>query len=482
MKLSDKEIARRIQEWRNIKILHEKSRTRNEKLKKKNKRQKQEIKKLKVDNLALQALVEKQALQIEELQKIVFGKKKKDYDEKDDFDNSNKPKKEKKPRSKKSYRREKPKPEDITEIRKHEINNCPDCGEELRRKKLIIYWEEDIPLPVAEGEKGHNIIEHQVEKGYCLKCKKWHRAQEIPPKKVVLGQKVKFFVCYLNILLRMSYSQIRHFLRDIYHFKISDGEIAKIMEKGAIKLRPEFERIKKKLQESKGVHLDETSWHKLYLWVMTGIESDDVIYLAGKNRGNGNIDDLLSKDFNGVRVSDAYPAYKNKSGEGQQCWSHPHRKIRDLAKSKKLSKTKRKHCQKAYKKFSEIYEALRNYIQEPFEKTKREQQKQTLQEEINSFRKPQKCDPEKLKNIRKQFYTYEKEWLACMDYENVPCDNNKAERMLRHFIIKRKISFGTRNEKSSETFQILASVFMSIWQKNKNSDNFIKNIFNSFAW
>jgi hypothetical protein len=104
------------------------------------------------------------------------------------------------------------------------------------------------------------------------------------------------------------------------------------MEQSGRKLRLEFERIKEKLQRSKGVHLDGTTWRDLYLRVMTGIESDNVLYLAGKTRRNGNIDDLLGKGFEGVCVSDAYPAYKNKDGRGRRCGAHPYGKLLDLSK------------------------------------------------------------------------------------------------------------------------------------------------------
>jgi len=56
----------------------------------------------------------------------------------------------------------------------------------------------------------------------------------------------------------------------------------------------------------------------------------------------------------------------------------------------------------------------------------------------------------------------------------VPSDNNKAERMLRHFVIKRKISFGTKTEKSSKAFNINASVLMTYWQRFR--ENFFVEI------
>lgn len=95
--------------------------------------------------------------------------------------------------------------------------------------------------------------------------------------------------------------------------------------------------------------------------------------------------------------------------------------------------------------------------------------------QIRVWSKPNDSDPKKLKNIKLQFINYEEEWFTCLDYDGVPCDNNKAERMLRHFVIKRKISFGTKTKKTSENFSVLASVFMTYWKKYE------KNFFSQIA-
>ncbi len=68
----------------------------------------------------------------------------------------------------------------------------------------------------------------------------------------------------------------------------------------------------------------------------------------------------------------------------------------------------------------------------------------------------------------------EDQWLTCMDFEGIPCDNNKAERMLRHFVIKRKISFGNKTPKGSRAFEIDASVLMTFWKKY--ADSFFEKI------
>ena len=42
---------------------------------------------------------------------------------------------------------------------------------------------------------------------------------------------------------------------------------------------------------------------------------------------------------------------------------------------------------------------------------------------------------------------------------DVPADNNAAERSLRHLVISRKVSGGTRSEQGTESKMTLASIF-----------------------
>jgi len=211
------------------------------------------------------------------------------------------------------------------------------------------------------------------------------------------------------------------------------------------------------------------------MWVKTSVKTDDVLYIAGKTRGKGNADELIGNDYKGIRITDGYNAYKNQPGIHQLCWSHPHTKLKNLAYSKTLTKDKGMHCYENYCDFEEIYTKLRRYIKESFDPGERKKQKNELLKEIKKWRKADKKDPKKLKNIKLQFRDEEvSKWLTCMDFEGIPCDNNKAERKLRHFVIKRKISFGNKSEKGHETFSILASVLMTYWKRYK--DNFFPEL------
>ena len=60
------------------------------------------------------------------------------------------------------------------------------------------------------------------------------------------------------------------------------------------------------------------------------------------------------------------------------------------------------------------------------------------------------------------------ELFVFIRFEGIPSDNNAAERILRHTVVKRKISGGTRSSRGSETKSILTSLFDTWKLQNKN--------------
>jgi hypothetical protein len=59
------------------------------------------------------------------------------------------------------------------------------------------------------------------------------------------------FVNFQSTILKMSYSIIKNFLKIIYGIEISEGEIRNILAKEAEIIRPEYERIRKRITSQK---------------------------------------------------------------------------------------------------------------------------------------------------------------------------------------------------------------------------------------
>lgn len=421
-----------------------------------------------IKQLTLQ--IEKLTLQVEELNKIVFKPKKKKL-------KSKKISKITKERTKASYKRRVPKDSEITKKINHPIDVCPDCHTKLTSKKIVIFYIEDINLPTEKTNHLKTVEKHFVEKGYCNKCRKYHSSIKIPTTKVVIGKNTRMYITYLAILLRSSYSQILKLFKDTYSFKLSEGEISNILNSEAQSLKPEFERLKKSIRKQAGIHMDETPYKvytgKLgnYAWILTGTDNEDVVFDIGKSRGKG-VAKKLQGDTKLIGISDDYNAYSKLFKIHQLCWAHPNRKLRDLADSDKLEDKTKKHCTKVYLEFNSLYNDLQEILDKDLPTKDMEKLEGDFKDRLIKLSQPHKKDPDKLKRIKKGLLRNQDKYFTCLHYKGIPIDNNKAERGLRHLVLKRKISFGARTQKGADRLSILMSVLLSLW--NRNHDMFFQ--------
>lgn len=442
------------------------------------------VAKLEAENKELREKLEKALLYIEQLQQAVFRKKRRgDDDDEDgnDDENDSKSNSGHGNRSKSSYRRSVPQEDEITDEEEYHIENCPNCSTALARQKVLEFFIEDI-LPIFEWYKNlKKVTRLKITTGYCPKCQKKVSAMPIPKQKVSLGNNIKQLIVFQSTIQQLSYSQIIDFAQSCLQFKLAKGEIANILEKQANRLKPAYEDLKQSIRGAPGAHIDETSWRTIkgsqgdFAWTMTGANSADVLYLLGRSRGKGNAKELIGENFNNIGITDGYGAYKNifKAGKHALCWSHPHRTLRDLKNSKCLTNEKKQQCKSVYQKFAQLYVDVRKIQSSPFSKQQRLKDKDRLMKIFEEIIKPDKNDPAKLKTLKETLKKDKEKYFVCIINPNIPPDNNKAERSLRHLVIKRKKSFGSKTQKGADIMSVLYSVVMSLW--NRGKENFFEN-------
>lgn len=445
MKLTEQEINERLIRLRNLERLYPRARARIVFLEKENKLLKQRIKELEKKDKDKDQKIEAMAFQLEQISNKLFGKKPV---------NRITQKKEKKERSALSYQR--PLPKKITKTELHPIQDCIHCQGKLQGKHVKVFFEEDIPLPIEPI-----ATKHEVEVGYCSACKRQSSGYPIPSKKVILGDNVKKYVCILSIVNRLSHAQIQSHLNDVFKLYLSTGEIGNMLQEEADKLRPEYQTLKESVLSQVGTHYDETGWkvqkeeQGKYAWVATGTENNDTVFSLGRSRGKGNIDDIGKGK---IGISDDYGAYKNAFAKHQLCWAHPQTKLRVLAESGEFEEKKRKHVTMIYLQFSTLYRTIRKKYGEelsPYLKKK-------FQVTFKRLAKWHNLDPTPLVKIKESLRKNREKYFTFLDHPTIPIDNNKAERSLRHLVIKRKICFGSRTQRGAETTSILASVILSL--------------------
>lgn len=465
-KLSDEEIRKRLIRLQNLERLYA-----DLKLK---------YQALQEENIALKAtiqaqslLIEQLKLRIEELERMVFGRRKKpDQPVAPSTNGSSKRDSSKRPSL--SYRRPKPDEDEIASVERHPLSACPDCGSSLTKVTIVERYVEDL-LPLSDWWKAlKRITKHLITTGYCGHCKERKSAIPISAHAVTLGANVKQFVSFGTVVLRLSYEQLKGFLSGTVRCSLSDGEIANILVDEANLLRPEFERLKESIRRQIGAHYDETTWpvqketQGNYAWTMTGTENQEAVFLLGRTRGKGNAEELKGES-NHTGITDDYGAYKNLFRHHQLCWSHPHRKLRDLAESTTLSPEKREHCRTVFETFATLYHDVGNVWLRPFVMEERLATKADLIKRFDEIAVSHPLDPEKLRIIKERLRLRRDHYFVCLTIPGIPPDNNKAERSLRHLVLKRKSSFGSRTQKGAEVMSVLYSVLLSWWWKSKQT-------------
>lgn len=451
MRLSEQEVKKRLVRLNNLERLYPKARTRIASLG-------QEVKVLKATMAAQQKTIEDLKLQMEELRTIVFKRKKPPANRGNDHGNPLSP--PAKPRTPDSYQRPIPKDNEVTDTHPHPINQC-DCGSAISKKRMRIFYEEDIPIPVRK-----TITKHIVEQGYCPACQKWKSAVKLPTATLIIGPNIQKYTCYLSVMCRLSFTQIQNILQDTYHMAISQGEIANILARQADNLRPCYEQLQENIRGEPMVHLDETGWKLLaepersYSWVMSGGQSQESVFLIGENRGKGHADDLIGRDYDGVVVTDDYGAYRTLK-KHQLCWAHLLRKFRDLANSQELPEHQIKYCNQAYRRLCRIYCLVKD--------NRNPERYDEFVKKLADFSRISSSDPLKMVRLKTTLAKNIPSYLTCLQDPQIPMTNNLAERSLRHLVLKRKISFGSLTKKTAENLAVLLSVLMSLKQRHQNN-------------
>lgn len=473
IKLTDTEIKQRLAEGRNYKRLYYELKRKFDALSVENKQLRQENAALKEQ---FAAVTEAQAARIEQLEAMVFGRKPKGKRQTKLRLRTN--------RSSSSYHRPIPTADAITSEEHLSIVACKHCGTALTDIQEYIRYIEDIVLAALSNVQLKTVTKQTIERGWCPKCHKFSSAADLRGQDVTLGPNVRMLVIYLATVQGLAYEQIVRLLMDCYRFTMTDGEIEHILNEEHVSLLPVYEQLKTNIRDGPS-HLDETSYgiqseQGGYGWVMTGVDGSkaehDVVFRLADSRGKGNAEALIGETYTQVGITDRYRGYKHLFGAGkhQICWAHLARNARDITKLQCLTKAKRQHVSGYYHDLSHIYSLVRRYWIQPFDNVVRRQQADALLAGMTVLCQPHELDPKQLKDLKAGILEYGECLFVCLTEPNVPPDNNKAERMIRQLVMKRKRSLGVKTLKGARTMEVLLSVAWSLWYKDRS--NFFPNL------
>jgi len=181
---------------------------------------------------------------------------------------------------------------------------------------------------------------------------------------------------------------------------------------------------------------------------------------------------VLAESFGGWLMTDGCKAYRWYE-KRLRCWAHLERKAQGLKDS--LNKEAQEFGKEALKVLKTLIKAIYGVRAGPKENSALKYQKLLEQFRIlcEQFRD---ADHDKTRALAREFLNDWEAIFRILAHPNLPLTNNEAERALRHWVILRKICFGTRTPQGSRVFAIVASVIETCRKREISPWNYLANV------
>ncbi len=375
----------------------------------------------------------------------------------------------------------------VTGTQDHKPTQCAACGATFNENSKLIcltgcyvldlILSTDCPLGLGLSHIKHLYYEAQCDCGHVTQCLPGRCEPEegwtVPLTQWHLcGPMLVAFIVCLSKRYRLSRRKIREFCHDWLGITLSIGVIDQCLQEAGRAVAPLEQALVEQIQQSELLHIDETSWPqgacRLWLWVFA--TTSVCLFMIGL-RTKDVVQTLLSL-YTGWVMSDGYSAYRHY-GKRLRCWAHLIRKLKGLAQS--LNKQAQVFGRRGLTLFDLLIDAVHaardgpnNAIDEIFS---------DRLDEFKAFCLAHfHCEHKKTRELAREFLN---DWQAIWQVlSNVmfPMTNNEAERLLRHWVIDRRISYGTRTEQGSRAFCLLASVIETCRLRRVSPWPYIANV------
>jgi transposase len=364
---------------------------------------------------------------------------------------SQKPKKRGPPFGHKGTSRKRPDRVDTTIVL--ELEECPYCGGALKELEDVRerYEEEIIPVPLF-------VIKYIIKQGYCGNCDRIVYP-EVPETigNRHFGVHFLLYITYLGYVMNLPENKIVTLLNDTYDAHVSIGTVVDYLKKAAELFGDEYERIKKKMRESRICNYDDTGQRvdgkNKWLWAF--VSKEVVLYLTSKNHGKKVVIKVLGEDYDGVSTQDFYPSFDSAPGRKQKCWAH----LLDDARGLVEKKQPPPESLEFYEGLLQIYKDVKEAVKGLETEEERSGVYAEFVERLESFATQEgKWGHHALKTLAKRVLKYSHELFTFILVPGVEPTNNVAERALRPGVRQRKIWGCLRTEEGAKNRDVMMSV------------------------
>ena len=267
----------------------------------------------------------------------------------------------------------------------------------------------------------------------------------------MVGPMLATFLAALSVRYRMSREKIREYVSYWLSTALLVGTIDKCIREAGIACFPVVEELVEELQEEEVVHLDETPWYEKgsLKWLWVAISSITAVFYVG-TRKKGELLNLITSAFIGWLVSDGYGAYRSRERR-QRCLAHLIRKA--IALTGAVDEKAQKMGDWLLRELRGLIKAMAEHGEDGTSKCSPVLARLKKACDLGSYE-----NHPKLRALAREILNDWDAVVAFVKNPGLPPTNNEAERALRHAVISRRISFGTRTPEGSRAYAALLSV------------------------
>ena len=336
-----------------------------------------------------------------------------------------------------------------------EAETCQTCQCRLSRQSS-----NERAIYEMEGERVRKIY-YEIERKACRQCRQIVAGKvESAMPRAALSNRLVAEVAEQHYVLGRTLGQIAERL-GINYSTLSESlkRIGKVLEPG-------LERLKSDYRQAAVRHADETGWRTDgaggYSWYF-GSQAVS-LHLFRETRGASVAKEVFGgEQLPGVLVVDRYNGYNRVPCQIQYCYAHLLREIKDLESEFEASQEVKNYTR-----------AMKLHLTDAMQLRKRELSEADYLKQADELKaKIEELNQRQAKHgaIRKwQDFFVEKEarlYQWCLSQE-IPAENNYAEREIRRTVIARKMSFGSQSREGAKTREIWTSILQSLKKREVN--------------
>lgn len=330
------------------------------------------------------------------------------------------------------------------------------------------------------------VTEYRSERIICPVCESINAApfpQEVKAR-AQYGQNLKATAIYLANYQLIPYERLGELFRDVFQCPLSQGTLANFIKSGGRQTAAAVEIIEEKIKQSNIVHADETGCrvHGTRQWLHVASTQEYTSYMIHPKRGFEALQAFgILEGFTGNLIHDFYSSYyKYLLCRHFQCIAHILRELTwlheemnqdwakemiDLLLEAKLLRDRENQRLPGQRKV--IGEQTRERIQARYVDIILEGYSKNPEPEPVPGKRGKPARGKAL-NLLSRFENRYDEIMGFFEYDDIPFDNNLAERDIRMMKTREKISGTFRSDEHTKAFCGIRSVISTLKKQGRS--------------